>query len=125
MIKADELAEGKEIYFKNGNGVTLPALQSILKEVAGKYQIPIAFKMTKSRLAACFLPKRTAGAPPPPNELIRSKVCNRQSAAIAGTNHILGALYRGQSPRLGRLADTRIAVRMGHSHQGKARMGRG
>ena len=44
MIKADELAEGKDIVFKEGKDVTLSVLQSALAKTAGKYQIPIAFK---------------------------------------------------------------------------------
>jgi len=44
MIKADELGEGKDVFFKEGKNVTLSVIQSALTEAAGKYQIPIAFK---------------------------------------------------------------------------------
>ena len=59
MINADELGEGKDFFFKEGNNITLSVIQSALTEAAGKYQIPIAFKNDQIKAGGLFNSTKT------------------------------------------------------------------
>ena len=112
MIKADMLVKEfkPEKLYENGNDVTLPILQSRLKEAAEKYQIPIAFTNDQIKYGGVFnsttIDCLVVYHPEHPSDYLRYTVSIKRQGTIA---YVAVHLY-GKSKQIGKKSLSKGAV---------------